>query len=112
MSAPMVFFFTKMLLAAVNSFTQLWLYESIQVVFGSNISQLWLWLTCVTHGNFIAATAFIPSSTCLYLSNIWLGLWLRKVRVLFFELESLLFFFLIKSGVLERMLMGHKDVEK
>ena len=74
----MVFFFTRLVLGSINAFTQLWLFESIQVVFGANISQLWLWLTAATHGNFIAATAFIPSSTCMYLANIWLGFWLRK----------------------------------
>ena len=78
MSGPMVFFFTRLVLGSINAFTQLWLFESIQVVFGANISQLWLWLTAATHGNFIAATAFIPSSTCMYLANIWLGFWLRK----------------------------------
>ena len=57
---------------------QLWLYESINVVFGSNISQLWMWLTVITAGNFISATAFLPSSTCMYFTSCWMGHWLRK----------------------------------
>ena len=78
MSGPTVFFFTRLMLAVFNSLSQLWLFESIQVVFGANISQLWLWLTVLTNGNFISSTAFLPSSTCMYMTNIWLGFWLRK----------------------------------
>ena len=29
-------------------------------------------------GNFISSTAFLPSSTCMYLTCIWLGFWLRN----------------------------------
>ena len=78
MSGPMLFFFIRMMLALFCTFSQLWLCESIQVVFGGNVANLWMWLTVVTTGNFISSTAFLPSTTCMYLTCIWMGFWLRN----------------------------------
>lgn len=75
---PMFFFFVRLLLGMVCAGSQLWLCESIQVLFGGNVANLWLWLTCLSAGNFISATAFLPSSTCMYLTCFWLGFWLRS----------------------------------
>jgi len=67
-----------MFLGLINTFGQLWLYESIHVVFGTNISQLWMWLTVLSAANFISATALLPSTTCMYFTCSWMGHWLRK----------------------------------
>jgi len=75
---PMFFFFLRLILGLVCACCQLWLCESIQVVFGGNVANIWLWLTCLSAGNFISSTAFLPSSTCMYLTCLWMGFWLRS----------------------------------
>jgi len=80
-SKPILFQFIRVGLAVITSISQFSCFKSINNKFGPNISKLFFFFSCFSAGNFIASTAFIPSSFCMVLSYAMLSLWLQKSTI-------------------------------
>jgi len=81
----MVFFFLRCLLALVCSLSELYFYRGVLCEFGANVGRLSLFLMATSAGMFISSTAFLPSSTSMYLTLLSMGAWfLHNYRLAIF----------------------------
>ena len=82
----MVFYFLRCLLALVCSLCELYFYRGVLCEFGANVGRLSLFLMVSSAGMFISSTAFLPSSTSMYLTLLSMGAWfLHNYRLAIFS---------------------------
>lgn len=73
-----IFFFVRSLLALACSAAELYFVTSIRQELGTNVARVTLGILLASSGMFHAGTAFLPSTTSMYLTMLSYGAWLRR----------------------------------
>ena len=98
----MVFYFLRCLLALVCSLSEVFFYRGVLCEFGTNVGRLSLFLLATSAGMFISSTAFLPSSTSMYLTLLSMGAW-------FLHRYKLAIFFTAFSTFISKKNNSHSD---
>ena len=73
----MMFYFIRMVLAVVCTLCEVQFYDGVALRFGNNVARMTLAVLVFAPGMFISATAFLPSSFCMYMTFLLMGFWLQ-----------------------------------
>jgi len=73
----LVFYFLRFLLALVCAFCEVYFYRGVLCEFGANVGRLCLGVMVTSAGMFISSTAFLPSTTSMYLTLLSMGAWFQ-----------------------------------
>jgi len=77
-SRLLVFYLTRCLLGSVCASCEVYFYGGVVRQFGSNTGRIVLWLLVLSAGMFISSTAYLPSTSSLYLTLLAVGAWFRQ----------------------------------
>lgn len=73
-----VFYFVRCLLATVCSSCEAYFYIGVSKEVGANVGRITLAFMTLSAGLFVASTAFLPSTTCMYFCMMAYGAWFRQ----------------------------------
>ena len=73
-----IFYLTKFILALISSFSELYFCQSVARELGTNAGRLTLAFLVLSAGMFISSTAFLPSSTSMFLLMLSHGAWFNQ----------------------------------
>lgn len=73
-----IFYLTRLLLAIVCATSETYFYLGVVEEFGINVGRLTYALLCSCAGIFMCGTAFLPSTTCMYLTCVAYAAWFFK----------------------------------
>lgn len=88
-----VFYFVRTMLALICSLCEIHFYQGVSLRFGNNVARLVLGFLVFGTGMFISATAFLPSTFCMYMTFVIYGSWLQgriKVAILAVAASSII----------------------
>lgn len=71
----LVFYFLRCLLGFICALCEVYFYRGVLCEFGANVGRLCLALLVFSTGMFISSTAFLPSTTSMYLTLLSMGAW-------------------------------------
>jgi len=74
----LVFYFLRCLLGCLSASCEVYFYRGVVEEFGVNVGRLTLAILTLSTGMFISSTAFLPSSTSMYLTLLAAGAWFRN----------------------------------
>jgi len=89
----LVFYFLRCLLGLVCALCEVYFYRGVLCEFGANVGRLCLGLLVTSAGMFVASSAFLPSTTSLYLTLLSVGAWFHqryKLAIFFTALSTFL----------------------
>ncbi|XP_065211273.1 alpha-1,2-mannosyltransferase ALG9-like [Planococcus citri] len=78
----LLFYFIRCFLAAICTFSELLFYKGVCREFGIHIGRMTLIILIFSPGMFVAGTAFLPSSFCMYITFLIMASWFYKKRAL------------------------------
>jgi len=73
-----IFYSTRLILALVCATSETYFYLGVVEEFGVNVGRITYALLCSSAGIFMCSTAFLPSTTCMYLTFVAYGAWFFK----------------------------------
>lgn len=73
----LVFYFIRTVLALFCSMCQVQFYTGVALMFGSNVARMVLVFLTFGAGMFVSATAFLPSTFCMYITYLTFGFWMQ-----------------------------------
>ena len=88
-----VFFFLRYLLSFVSAGSEVYFIKGIQKEMGPNTARLTMAVLLFSPGMFISSTAFLPSSTSMYLTFLSVGAWFNRsyaMAILFTAMSAFL----------------------
>lgn len=71
----LVFYFLRCLFGFICALCEVYFYRGVLCEFGANVGRLCLALLVFSAGMFVASTAFLPSTTSMYLALLSMGAW-------------------------------------
>jgi len=74
----LVFYFLRCLFGFICAICEVYFYRGVLCEFGANVGRLCLGLLVFSAGMFISSTAFLPSTTSMYLTLISIGAWFHQ----------------------------------
>jgi len=74
----LVFYFLRCLFGFVCAICEVYFYRGVLCEFGANVGRLCLALLVFSAGMFISSTAFLPSTTSMYLTLLSVGAWFHQ----------------------------------
>jgi len=89
----LVFYFLRCLFGFVCALCEVYFYRGVLCEFGANVGRLCLALLVFSAGMFISSTAFLPSTTSMYLTLLSVGAWFHqqyKLAIFFTALSTFL----------------------
>jgi len=81
----LVFYFLRCLFGFICAMCEVYFYRGILCEFGANVGRLCLGFLVTSAGMFISSTAFLPSTTSMYLTLLSMGAWFHhnyKIAIL------------------------------
>ncbi len=88
-----VFYFLRCMLGVLSACAEVYLVSGVRRELGVNVARLTLAASIIGCGTFLAAPAFLPSSTSMWLTALAYGAWLRRdlaLATLFVAISALL----------------------
>nr|CAB3221238.1 alpha-1,2-mannosyltransferase ALG9-like [Phallusia mammillata] len=73
----LTFYFIRMILGLTCTLCEVQFFEGVSLRFGNNVARLVLGFLLFGSGMFISATAFLPSSFCMYMTLLFFGSWMK-----------------------------------
>jgi len=74
----LVFYFLRCLFGFICALCEVYFYRGILCEFGANVGRLCLGFLVLSAGMFISSTAFLPSTTSMYLTLLSMGAWFHQ----------------------------------
>jgi len=74
----LVFYFLRCLFGFVCALCEVYFYRGVLCEFGANVGRLCLGLLVCSAGMFVSSTAFLPSTTSMYLTLLSMGAWFHQ----------------------------------
>ena len=79
----LVFYFLRCLLGFVCALCEVYFYSGLLRQFGANVGRLALCLLVFSAGMFVSSTAFLPSTSSMYLTLLSAGAWYLETETYF-----------------------------
>jgi len=89
----LVFYFLRCLFGFICALCEVYFYRGVLCEFGANVGRLCLALLVFSAGMFVSSTAFLPSTTSMYLTLLSIGAWFHqqnKLAIFFTALSTFL----------------------
>ena len=74
----LVFYFMRFIFGLVSALCEVYFYRGVLCEFGANVGRLCLSIMLCSAGMFISSTAFLPSTTSMYLTLVSMGAWFQQ----------------------------------
>merc|ERR1719410_776397 len=73
----LVFYISRFMFGLVCALCEVYFYRGVLCEFGANVGRLCLCVMVSSAGMFISSTAFLPSTTSMYLTLLSMGAWFQ-----------------------------------